>query len=244
MRLRLPVWTLAGFAALALPALAEEGTPLQIAEATIAQIQGAYCAGTATPAGVIQDYFHRIDAFEQSGSHLNSFMYVNWLAGDQAAGLSCERACGEGEASLEMPLFGIPVILKDNINTNDMPTTAGSIALEGSIPPDDAFITRKLRKAGAIIIGKGTLTEFANFIGLGMPTGYSSQLRLQLFDRGADLATAGYGFNPYDPRPTRARARATAAPRCKPAVRAPARPSPSPQISRPWASAPRPRDPS
>ena len=67
-----------------------------------------------------------------------------------------------------------------------MPTTAGSVALAGSIPPDDAFITRKLRDAGAIIIGKATLTEFANFIAVGMPTGYSS--------------LGGFGFNPYDPR--------------------------------------------
>ena len=79
------------------------------------------------------------------------------------------------------------MLLKDNIDTADMPTTAGSVALDGSIPPDDAFITRKLRAAGAIIIGKATLTEFANFIAIGMPTGYSS---LGLF-----------GFNPYDPRP-------------------------------------------
>jgi amidase len=84
-------------------------------------------------------------------------------------------------------LYGIPVLLKDNIDTHDMPTTAGSVALAGSIPPDDAFITTKLRDAGAIIMGKATLTEFANFIAIGMPTGYSS---LGL-----------YGFNPYDPRP-------------------------------------------
>ena len=84
------------------------------------------------------------------------------------------------------PWYGIPVALKDIIDTEDMPTTGGSLTLEGKTPPDDAFITRKLREAGAIIIGKLTLTEFANFIAIGMPTGYSS---LGL-----------YGFNPYDPR--------------------------------------------
>ena len=84
------------------------------------------------------------------------------------------------------PLYGIPILLKDNIDTADMPTTAGCVALAGSIPPDDAFIVRKLREAGAIILGKGTLTEFANFIAIGMPTGYSS--------------LGGFGFNPYDPR--------------------------------------------
>jgi amidase len=79
------------------------------------------------------------------------------------------------------------VLLKDNIDTANMPTTAGSPALAGSIPPDDAFITQKLRDAGAIILGKATLTEFANFISTNMPSGYSP-----LHD---------YGFNPYDPRP-------------------------------------------
>ena len=67
-----------------------------------------------------------------------------------------------------------------------MPTTAGSVALAGSIPPDDAFIVQRLRQAGAIILGKATLTEYANFIAIGMPTGYSS--------------LGGFGFNPYDPR--------------------------------------------
>src|SRR5256885_7339618 len=82
-----------------------------------------------------------------------------------------------------------------------MPTTAGSVALGASVPAKDAFITRKLRRAGAVILGKATLTEFANFISsTGMPTGYSSQLRLQLFQRGGDLTRAGYGFDPFDPR--------------------------------------------
>jgi amidase len=83
-------------------------------------------------------------------------------------------------------LFGIPILLKDNIDTDDLPTTAGSVALAGSMPPHDAFIARRLRDAGAIVLGKATLTEFANFIANGMPAGYSS--------------LGGYGLNPYDPR--------------------------------------------
>src|SRR5439155_1024275 len=67
-------------------------------------------------------------------------------------------------------------------------------------PDSDATVARKLRADGAIILGKGTLTEFANFIAFGMPTGYSSQLRFQLFQLGGDLAKVGYGFNSYDPR--------------------------------------------
>ena len=79
------------------------------------------------------------------------------------------------------------MILKDNIDTHDMPTTAGSVAFAGSFPHSDAFIASKLRDAGAIILGKATMTEFANFLTNGMPAGYSS--------------LGGYGFNPYDPRP-------------------------------------------
>src|SRR5262249_5301370 len=85
------------------------------------------------------------------------------------------------------PLAGIPMILKDNVDTRDMPTTAGSVAPAGSVPRSDAFLTKRLRAAGAIILGKATMTEFANFLTNGMPAGYSS--------------LGGYGFNPYDPRP-------------------------------------------
>ncbi len=84
-------------------------------------------------------------------------------------------------------MFGIPIILKDNINKNDQPTTAGSVALADSIPTDDAFITRQLREAGAIILAKANLTEFANYLTAGMPAGYSS--------------LGDYVYNPYDPRP-------------------------------------------
>jgi len=153
---------------------------------------------------------------------LNSFMHVNENALADAGRLDPEDLMHDGPRHHDdhmedgrqdpddrmdgdddggRPLFGIPVILKDNIATKDMPTTAGSVALGGSRPEKDAFIARKLRHAGAIILGKGTLTEFANFIALGMPTGFSSQLRFQLFQvPGADLAKVGYGFNRYDPR--------------------------------------------
>src|SRR4029453_12760451 len=125
-------------------------------------------------------YHARMAAYE---SLINAYIHVNANADDAAVQVDARRHPGKQNG----PLYGIPVLLKDNIDTADMPTTAGSVALAGSIPPDDAFITRKLREAGAIILGKGTLTEFANFIALGMPTGYSS--------------LGGFGFNPYDPRP-------------------------------------------
>jgi len=95
----------------------------------------------------------------------------------------------------------VPVILKDNIDTADM--RRGRIGRAGRIDPaKDAFITRKLRRAGAIILGKATLTDVPTFNQFtGMPTGYSSQPGLQLFQRGADLTRAGYAFNPRFPAP-------------------------------------------
>src|SRR4030095_14436761 len=114
--------------------------------------------------------------------HINAYIHVNANADLEAQQVDRLRHPGAQNGTL----YGIPILLKDNIDTADMPTTVGSVALAGSIPPDDAFIVQKLRQAGAIILGKGTLTEYANFIAIGMPTGYSS--------------LGGFGFNPYDPR--------------------------------------------
>ncbi|MGH9203548.1 MAG: amidase family protein, partial [Vicinamibacterales bacterium] len=156
---------------------------LDLVEATVDDLQQAIRTRLVTIEQLTEMYLARIDAYDDDGPGVNAFLHVNANAADQAAELDEHPHPG-----LELsPLYGIPVLLKDNIDTADMPTTAGSVALDGSIPPDDAFITKKLRDAGAIILGKATLTEFANFIALGMPTGYSS---LGLF-----------GFNPYDPRP-------------------------------------------
>jgi len=172
-----------------------------VAETTIADIEAAYQAGTATPQDVVRAYLIRIGQFDRTNSPqpinggqgdqpLNSYMRVNPHALLDAGRLNPNVG----------PLFGIPVIIKDNMATFDMPTTAGSVALGGSKPASDSTVARKLRAAGAIILGKGTLTEFANFIAIGMPTGFSSQLRFQLFQQGGDLAKVGYGFNSYDPR--------------------------------------------
>ncbi|HEY6912296.1 MAG TPA: amidase family protein [Myxococcales bacterium] len=193
------------FAAAALPAAAN-AQPFNLVEATIGDIQAQYLAGNLTPEQLVQMYLARIDAYDRTNAGqpinggvgqqpLNAFMHVNEQALRDASKL--DDFDGDGGK----PLFGIPVILKDNIATDDMPTTAGSVALGGSNPKKDAFIAKKLRQAGAIILGKGTLTEFANFIALGMPTGFSSQLRFQLFQvPGADLSKVGFGFNSYDPR--------------------------------------------
>ncbi|MFL6234211.1 MAG: amidase family protein [Thermoanaerobaculia bacterium] len=156
---------------------------LQLVEATIPELQKAMQTKLLTAEQLVDLYLARIAAYDKTGPAVNAFLFLNPDAEAQARALDADRHPGISRS----PLYGIPVLLKDNIDTADMPTTAGSVALAGSIPPDDAFITRKLREAGAIILGKGTLTEFANFIAIGMPTGYSS--------------LGGFGFNPYDPRP-------------------------------------------
>ena len=207
----LPTWILLAVAAVVLPGIAHarDRDRFQLVEASIADIHDAFRSGTLTPEELVRMYLARIAAYDQAGPQLNSFMHVNEHALSAARALSVddldddERARDDDREAdgRRKPLFGVPVILKDNIDTADMPTTAGSVALGGSIPAKDAFIARKLRRAGAIILGKATLTEFANFISsTGMPTGYSSQLRLQLFQHGGDLTRAGYGFNPFDPR--------------------------------------------
>lgn len=177
-----------------------ERSAFTLTETSIFDIEHAYQSHLITPQQLVRMYDARIAAYNASGPNLAAFMYVNPNAAQQAAALTALQN-GNERLKHEMPLFGVPMVLKDNINTADMPTTAGSVALGGSVPPEDAFITKKLRAAGAIILGKGTLTEFANFLTNGMPAGFSSQLRLQQTNAGGDLATDGYGFNAYDPRP-------------------------------------------
>jgi len=155
----------------------------QLVEATVQDMQLALQTGLITSEDLVRMYLARIDAYEDAGPKVNAFIHLNASAISEAQEIDTQRHPGIPRS----PLYGIPVALKDIINTADMPTTGGSLTLEGSIPPTDAFITRKLREAGAIILGKLTLTEFANFIAIGMPAGYSG--------------LGQYGLNPYDPRP-------------------------------------------
>ncbi len=221
------------FIAAALPADANAQS-FDLVEATIDGIQAQYRAETLQPEDVVGMYLARIAKYDRSDAGqplnlgvgqqpLNSFMHVNEHAIRDAQRLGDDFGDsddGDDDDGGGKPLFGIPVIIKDNIATGDMPTTAGSVALGGSHPRKDASIARKLRRAGAIILGKATLTEFANFIALGMPTGFSSQLRFQLFQvPGANLSKVGFGFNSYDPRidprtPGPSRLRPTTAARC------------------------------
>ena len=140
---------------------------LELQTVTIPQLQKALASGKTSSRELVRAYLARIAAYD---GHVNSIRALNPKALKIAGQLDAERRAGK----VRGPLHGIPVLLKDNINTTDMPTTAGSIALEGSIPLVEATITTKLEDAGAIILGKTNLSEFANWVALGMPNGYSS----------------------------------------------------------------------
>ena len=129
-----------------------------IMEASIADIHAGYKDGSLTAVQLVQLYLDRINAYDQTGPKINSIIMVNKNALAEAAALDRARE----QSGLRGPLHGIPVVLKDNINTLDMPTTNGSAILSGVIPPTDAMLTRELRKAGAIILGKAAMGEFAS----------------------------------------------------------------------------------
>lgn len=128
-------------------------------EITIAELREGYANGDFTITEVVQAFLNRIEQIDQSGPALNAILYVNPDAISVAEQLDQELQNGNTRGVLH----GIPVVLKDNIDTADMPTTAGSRFMEGSVPPDDAFIVQKLREQGAVILGKANLSEWANF---------------------------------------------------------------------------------
>jgi len=127
-------------------------------QASIAEINAAFSAGTLTAEKLTELYLARIAAYDRAGPKLHAVITLNPKALEQARALDAERKA-KGPRS---PMHGIPVVLKDNMDTFDMPTTGGSIVLEGSMPPDDAFMVKKLRDAGAIILAKVNLGEFAS----------------------------------------------------------------------------------
>ena len=131
---------------------------LSLSEATIADLNAAFDAGSLTSERLVTLYLARIEAYDDDGPRLNAFLTLNPRALETARALDRERR-ETGPRSL---LHGIPVVLKDNVDTRDMPTTAGSLLLRGSVPPDDAFIVQRLREAGAIILGKANMSEFAS----------------------------------------------------------------------------------
>jgi amidase len=140
---------------------------LDLQTATITDLQRAMAQHRLTSRQLVDRYLDRISAYDKS---TNSIRSLNPHARAEAARLDAERRAGH----VRGPLHGIPVLLKDNIGTTELPTTAGSIALEGSVPFRDAILTARLRAAGAIVLGKTNLSEFANWVDLSMPNGYSS----------------------------------------------------------------------
>ena len=170
--------TLAASLTLAVPAVAAgTGSPrsdcratvagLDLETATIADLQHALATGRTTSVALVKAYLGRINAYN---GPVNAIRDLSPTALTWAARLDRERAGG----AVRGPLHGVPVLLKDNIDTADEPTTAGSIALAGLRPYQDATMVAKLRAAGAIILGKTNLSEFANWVDLSMPNGYSS----------------------------------------------------------------------
>ncbi len=149
-----------GLAAPAAPGIGEAafGQSIPLSEATIADLNAAFASGSLTSERLVELYLARIRAYDDQGPRLNAMIALNPRALETARALDDERR----RSGPRSALHGIPVILKDNVDTHDMPTTAGSILLKGSIPPDDAFIVQKLRDAGAIILAKANMSELAS----------------------------------------------------------------------------------
>jgi amidase len=126
--------------------------------ATIADINAAFAKGTLTSERLTQMFLARIEAFDRKGPALRAVIAVNPKALETARAMDAERRT-KGPRG---PFHGVPIVLKDNIDTADQPTTGGSLMLEGSMPPDDAFVVKKLRAAGAVIVAKVNLSEFAS----------------------------------------------------------------------------------
>jgi len=129
----------------------------ELSSASVADIDRAFDSGALTSEQLVTLCLKRIEAYDKAGPHLNAIITLNPKALDTARALDAERKA-HGPRS---PIHGIPIILKDNYNTADLPTTAGSVFLEGSIPPADATMVARLRAAGAIILAKANLSEFA-----------------------------------------------------------------------------------
>ena len=140
---------------------------LDLQTATIGDLQAALTAGRLTAVELAETYLDRI---AHDDGRTNSVREVSPTALDHAHTLDNERQAG----IVRGPLHGIPVLLKDNIGTADQPTTAGSFALEGLLVHHDAFVTARLRDAGAVVLGKTNLSEFANWVDPSMPNGFSS----------------------------------------------------------------------
>tara|TARA_Y100000590_G_scaffold413427_2_gene509254 strand:+ start:1225 stop:2862 length:1638 start_codon:yes stop_codon:yes gene_type:complete len=146
--------------------------PFELDETTVDELQQSMESGEGSARLITELYLGRIEELDRQGPELRSIIETNPDALDIADQLDKERA-SNGPRS---PLHGIPVVIKDNIDTSDgMTTTAGSLALEGSIPAQDSFIAHKLREAGAIILAKANMSEWAYFRGERATSGWSAR---------------------------------------------------------------------
>lgn len=161
-------------AAAAVPSPRGQDAPgaFELDELTVADLQERMTSGRDTAKSLAEKYLERIDQLDARGPALHSVIEINPEALAIAGALDGERA----KTGPRGPLHGIPVLIKDNIGTADrMTTTAGSLALEGSIPAKDAFVAARLREAGAVIVGKTNLSEWANFRSTSSSSGWSAR---------------------------------------------------------------------
>jgi len=146
--------------------------PAELDEVTISDLQNDMRAGKTSSQSITRKYLERINDIDKKGPAINSVIEINPEAVAIAEALDRERK----DKGPRGPLHGIPVLIKDNIDTADrMTTTAGSLALLGSRPPEDSFVARKLREAGAVILGKTNLSEWANFRSNHSSSGWSGR---------------------------------------------------------------------
>ena len=146
--------------------------PFELEEISIGELAAAMAAGERTARSVTEAYLIRIAETDRQGPTLRSVIETNPDALDIAAALDRERA----EGRVRSPLHGVPILVKDNLDTADrMTTTAGSLALEGSIPAADSYVAQRLREAGAVLLGKANLSEWANFRSTRSSSGWSAR---------------------------------------------------------------------
>jgi Asp-tRNA(Asn)/Glu-tRNA(Gln) amidotransferase A subunit family amidase len=156
---------------------ARRAAAIEVAELSITELQSLMAAGRVTSQQLVDAYLARIRAYDQNGAALNSMIRLSPSARAEAAQRDAERRAG----AVRGPFHGIPVVVKDNFDTRDMPTSGGSLGLATLRPPDDSYVVRRLREAGAVILGKTNMHELAAGI-----TSISS--------------LGGQTRNPYDPR--------------------------------------------
>ena len=187
--------SLAAGAAAAMKAAPAAKSGFQLEEATLADLQSAMGSGRASAASLVKAYTARIRALDQAGPKLHSVLELNPDAAKIAAELDAERKAGK----VRGPLHGIPILLKDNLDTADrMHTTAGSWALYDAPPPKrDAFVAARLREAGAILLGKANLSEWANFRSTHSISGWTGRGGLTrnpyVLDRNCSGSSSGSG---------------------------------------------------